>query len=92
MEAAFLELPRDAREAVFLAAAFFALGLTGAAADFFLGAATPFPLAPAEADGRSVTFFSDSVLDFLATIFLWMTVRPKPACAGVASGFCKAVA
>jgi hypothetical protein len=54
---------------VFFAAGFLALGLAEAEAAFFLGAATPFPLPAAEPGAVTVTFFSGSVLDFLATIF-----------------------
>lgn len=45
------------------------MDLTGAGRDFFLGAVTALPLPAAEFDSAvSVTFFSGSVLDFLATI------------------------
>lgn len=60
--------PRDAGGAVFFAAGFLTLGLTGTEDDFFLGAATPLPFATLEPDAMSLTFFSGSVLDFLATI------------------------
>lgn len=63
-----MEAPREAGAAIFFAAGLLALGLTGAEGDFFLGAATPFPLPVAEPGAMSVTFFSGSVLDFLATI------------------------
>ena len=63
-----MEAPRDAG-GVFFAAAFLAFDLAGTGDDFFLGAATPFPLPAAKLDAMSVTFFSGSVLDFLATIF-----------------------
>lgn len=69
MEEACWEMPRAAGPVVFFAAGFFALGLAGAERDFFLGAATELPLPAAEfASAVSVTFFSGSVLDFLATL------------------------
>ena len=61
-------VPRAEGVAVFLAADFFALGLTGAERDFFLGATTPLPAAEFNPT-MSVVFFSCSVLDFLATFF-----------------------
>ena len=61
--------PRDAAGAVFFVAGFFALDLTGAEEDFFLGAAALFPLLAAGPGATSVTFFSGSVFDFFATMF-----------------------
>lgn len=67
-EDAFFEDARETGVAVLLAAAFFALGLSTAERDFFLGVGTRFPLAAGEADSAvSVSFFSASVLDFFAT-------------------------
>lgn len=55
------------------------MGLAGAERDFFLGTAAELPLPAAVfASAMSVIFFSDSVLDFLATIFAFQTAHRNP--------------
>jgi putative membrane protein len=67
-----LDDPHEGGAADFFAAGFFVLGLARAERDFFPGAATELPLPEAEFDSvMSGAFFSGSILDFLATIFVF---------------------
>lgn len=54
----------------FFAAGFLAFGFTVADRDFFFGPAIPVPLSAADSEPAASAPFSDSIFDFLATIFV----------------------
>lgn len=56
--------------AFFFAAGFFAFGFAVADRDFFFGPAVPVPLSAADSEPAASAPFSDSIFDFLATIFV----------------------